>query len=228
MPVSTDPAAATTTLLFDLDGTITDSFDGIANSFRHALATIGHPEPDPTLVEGIAGPPMLDTLHTLGLDDDRAAAAMDAYRTRYTAIGWLENSVFPEMDAMLGDLASAGRRMAVATSKNQTTATRILEHFGLADHFTVIAGASDDGTRRTKGDVVAHALSGLGVAPTASADGGTPDVVIIGDRSHDIHGAGAFGIPAVLVGWGYALEGEGADARWQVSTVSELREVLGV
>ncbi|MBJ7289430.1 HAD-IA family hydrolase [Williamsia sp.] len=225
MPLTIDPAHPSTLLLFDLDGTITDSFDGIANSFRHALTVIGHPDPDPALVAGIAGPPMMDTLHALGLDDESADAAMSAYRTRYNDVGWLENSVFPEMAAVLADLQAAGRRMAITTSKNQGTAHRILTHFGLADHFEYIAGASDDGSRRTKSDVVAHALRELGVA---TSDDRTTDVVIIGDREHDIHGAGEFGIPAVLVGWGYALEGESDGAGWVVGTVEELREVLGV
>ncbi len=222
---ATDPADPSTLLLFDLDGTITDSFDGIANSFRHALNTIGHPDPDPVVVAGIAGPPMIDTLCRLGLDGTAVDAAMAAYRTRYNDDGWSENAVFPGMAAVLDDLRALGRRMAVTTSKNQGTARRILAHFGLDDHFEYIAGASEDGSRRTKRDVVAHALAELGVD---ASERPTDGVVIVGDRSHDIHGAGEFGIPAVLVGWGYALDGESDDARWVVGTVDELREVLGV
>jgi phosphoglycolate phosphatase-like HAD superfamily hydrolase len=225
VPASADPAASSTTVLFDLDGTITDSFDGIAASFRHALAHIGAPDPDAAVVAGIAGPPMQDTFRTLGLDDDAIAAAMGAYRARYTDVGWRENAVFPGMDALVRDLRASGRRMAVSTSKNENTARRILEHFGLADCFDVIAGASDDGTRRSKSDVVAHALTSLGI----EADGDeVTDVVIVGDRSHDVHGAGEFGIPAVFVEWGYSLPGEVDDAAWSVRTVDDLRAVLGL
>ncbi|GAA1892188.1 MAG: HAD hydrolase-like protein [Williamsia herbipolensis] len=224
MPAPADPAAPSTTVLFDLDGTITDSFDGIAASFRHALSEIGAPDPDAAVVEGIAGPPMVDTFRTLGLDDAAVDAAMAAYRERYTTVGWRENAVFPGMASLVRDLRASGRRMAVSTSKNETTARRILDHFGLADHFDVIAGASDDGTRRSKSDVVAHALAALGI----DTDEEVADVVIVGDRSHDVHGAGEFGIPAVFVEWGYSLPGEVDDAAWSVRTVDELRTVLGL
>lgn len=88
-----DPRDPATILLVDLDGTITDSFEGIANSFRHALAAVGAPEPAPEVVRGIAGPPMIDSLHALGLSPEVADDAMRAYRSRYTETGWLENSV---------------------------------------------------------------------------------------------------------------------------------------
>ncbi|MGZ8180311.1 HAD hydrolase-like protein [Williamsia sp. SKLECPSW1] len=226
MTAPADPAAPSTTVLFDLDGTITDSFDGIAASFRHALTTIGHPTPDASVVAGIAGPPMQDTFRTLGLDDAAIDAAMTAYRARYTDVGWQENAVFPGMADLVRDLRASGRRTAVSTSKNETTARRILDHFGLGDCFEFIAGASDDGTRRTKSDVVAHALAGLGI--DATHPDGVTDVVIVGDRSHDVHGAGEFGIPAVFVEWGYSLPGEVDDARWSVRTVDDLRTVLGL
>nr|WP_076480302.1 HAD hydrolase-like protein [Williamsia sterculiae] len=206
-------------LLFDLDGTITDSFTGIARSFRHALAEVGADEPDPEVVRGIAGPPMMDTLHALGLDGDTAEAAMTAYRTRYVNEGWLENAVYPGMAELLDDLSAAGRTIAVATSKNQVTARAILDHFGLSHHFAYIAGASDDSSRRHKSDVIAHALRCVPADPAHA--------VMIGDRSHDVGGAARFGIPTVLVDWGYALDGEADGARWVVGTVSDLRELLG-
>lgn len=220
-----DPADPSTVLLVDLDGTITDSFDGIANSFRHALAAVGAPEPDPALVAGIAGPPMIDTLVALGLDQPTADAAMAAYRERYTDVGWLENAVFDGMGELLADAVARGRTLAIATSKNQTTARAILEHFGLAQHFRVIAGASEDGTRRAKSDVIAHALDQLGVTDMGVT---SPPVVMIGDRAHDVEGAARFGIPAILVGWGYAQQGESETAAWTVDSVADLREVLGV
>lgn len=218
-----DPADPATVLLFDLDGTITDSFAGIENSFRHALATVGSPEPAPALVAGIAGPPMVDSLRGMGLADADVEAAMLAYRERYVTTGWLENSVFDGMPELLADLSAVGRPMAVATSKNQTTARRILEHFGLDGHFRYIAGASDDGSRRTKSDVIAHALESLDITDVANHR-----VVMVGDRSHDVHGSAEFGIPAVFVGWGYALGDEGSDAQWSVDSVAALRELIHV
>lgn len=227
-PTRPDPADPSTLLLVDLDGTITDSFDGIAKSFRHALDAVGAPTPHPDVVAGIAGPPMMDTLHAIGLDQPTADAAMRAYRARYTDVGWLENSVFDGMGEVLADLVAAGRTLAVATSKNQTTARAILEHFGLAGYFRVIAGASDDSSRRTKSDVIAHALDQLGVPVDAAGRVTSTPVVMIGDRAHDVEGAALFGIPAILVRWGYALNGEDDAAAWTVDSIADLREVLGV
>lgn len=221
------PHDVATTLLLDLDGTITDSFAGIANSFAHALAAVGLPPAAEEVVAGIAGPPMLDTLRTLGLDEPVAAAAMAAYRERYTSVGYLENAVFAGMAQLLADLSAAGRRMAVATSKNQATAVKILDHFGLAQHFELIAGASDDGARRHKSDVIAYALAGLGVTVDGTGAADAP-VVMIGDRFHDIEGAAGFGIATIQVGWGYALDGEAGAAAWGVRSVPELRTLLGV
>ncbi|MFT4043461.1 MAG: HAD hydrolase-like protein [Gordonia sp. (in: high G+C Gram-positive bacteria)] len=228
MTISADPSNPATIVLVDLDGTITDSFPGIVNSFRHALAQVGAPAADAGVEAGIAGPPLLDTLLGLGLDPATADAAMSAYRRRYTEVGWLENSVFDGMADLLGDLSRRGRTLAIATSKNERTARAIAEHFGVAGHFAVIAGASDDGSRRSKADVIARALAELGIA--TSTDTRHPDrpVVMIGDRSHDVEGALSFGIPTILVGWGYAQPGEGDGARWRVDSVSDLREVLGV
>ncbi|MBD0860008.1 HAD hydrolase-like protein [Gordonia sp. zg691] len=223
-----DPRHPETVLLVDLDGTVTDSFDGIANSFRHALAAVGAPEPDPDVVAGIVGPPMIDTLNALGLPPEAAEQAMRAYRERYTDIGWRENSVYDGMAAVLADLAASGRTVAIATSKNQTTARKILDHFGLTEHFRYIAGASDDGTRRHKSDVIAHAIAELGLPVDPDTGHVTVPVVMIGDRSHDVHGAAAFGISAILVRWGYSLDGEDRDAAWAVDSVAELRDVLGV
>ncbi|QHN18106.1 HAD-IA family hydrolase [Gordonia amarae] len=219
-----DPGAA---LLLDLDGTLTDSFAGIANSFAHALDVMGLPPAAPEVIAGVAGPPLLDTLHAMGLDEPTADATMTAYRARYSTVGYLENSVFAGIGPLLADLAAAGRRMAVATSKNQATAIRILEHFGLSEYFELIAGASDDGTRRSKADVIAYALAGLGVEVDATGTVSAP-VVMVGDRSHDIEGAAEFGIPTVHVEWGYALDGEAGAAAWIVRSVPELRTLLGV
>ncbi|MFW0791764.1 HAD hydrolase-like protein [Gordonia sp. CPCC 205333] len=220
-----DPTA---TLLFDLDGTVTDSVEGIVTSFRHALETVDVATIGGDLASTIVGPPLVDTFASLGLDQATTDRALAAYKDRYGRIGWRENAVFDGMAELLADLASSGRQMAIATSKNQVLAQRILEYFGLADNFVFIAGASDDGSRRAKADVVAHALTGVGLAPVEYEAGGTPNVVMIGDRIHDIEGAARYGIPAIAVSWGYAAENEVHDAAWTVDSVDTLREVLGV
>ena len=134
------------------------------------------------------------------------------------------NSLFDGIPALLADLRAAGVRLAVATSKAETTAKRILAHFGLDGYFEVIAGASSDGTRAAKADVVAHALAQLSPLPER--------VLMIGDRSHDVEGAGQHGINTVVVGWGYgSADFDGPDAPaplHRVDTIADLREVLGV
>jgi phosphoglycolate phosphatase-like HAD superfamily hydrolase len=210
-------------VLFDLDGTLTDSADGIVASFRHALDTVGAPVPDGDLAGRIVGPPMHHTLSEMGLGD-RVEAAITAYRADYTTRGWAMNSLFDGIPALLEDLRAAGVRLAVATSKAETTAHRILTHFGLDGYFEVIAGASSDGSRSAKADVVAHALAQLSPLPER--------VLMIGDRSHDVEGAGEHGIDTVVVGWGYGgTDFDGPDAPaplHRVSTIADLREVLGV
>jgi phosphoglycolate phosphatase-like HAD superfamily hydrolase len=210
-------------VIFDLDGTLTDSAEGIVSSFRHALDTVGATVPDGDLAEMIVGPPMAHTLREMGLGDD-ADVAIDAYRADYTTRGWAMNKLFDGIPALLAELRGAGVRLAVATSKAEPTARRILAHFGLAEHFEVIAGASPDGSRAAKAEVVAHALAQLGPLPER--------VLMVGDRSHDVEGAAEHGIDTVVVGWGYGatdFEGPGAVvAHGRVETVDDLREVLGV
>jgi len=212
-----------TLVIFDLDGTLTDSAEGIVASFRHALDAVGAPVPDGDLVSMIVGPPMPHTLSRLGLGD-RVDEAIAAYRADYTTRGWAMNRVFDGIPELLDDLRTAGVRLAVATSKAEPTAQRILEHFELHEHFEVIAGASPDGTRARKADVVARALELLGDVPER--------VLMIGDRAHDVEGAAEHGIDTVVVGWGYGREDfAGPDAARpaaHVATVDDLREVLGV
>lgn len=210
-------------MIFDLDGTLTDSAPGIVSSFRHALGEIGAVAPDGDLAGRIVGPPMHVTLQSMGLGD-RADEAITAYRADYTSRGWSMNSLFDGIPTLLADLQAAGVRLAVATSKAEPTATRILVHFGLDRYFEVIAGASPDGVRSSKAEVVAHALAQLQPLPER--------VLMVGDRLHDVEGAAAHGISTVVVEWGYGADDftnpDMAVPFSQVSTMTELREVLGV
>ncbi len=210
-------------VIFDLDGTLTDSAEGIVASFRHALGVIGADVPDGDLASMIVGPPMHHTLRDMGLGE-RADAAIAAYREDYLARGWAMNRPFDGIPALLADVRAAGIRLAVATSKAEPTAHRILSHFGLDEHFEVIAGASVDGLRATKAAVLKHALAALEPLPDR--------LLMIGDRSHDVEGAAEHGIDTVVVGWGYGgADFDGPDAvvpRARVATVHALREVLGV
>lgn len=209
-------------VIFDLDGTLTDSAEGIVASFRHALRAVGADVPDGDLASRIVGPPMHITLQQMGLGES-ADAAMAAYRADYTTRGWSMNRPFDGIPALLTDLRAAGVRLAVATSKAEPTAQRILAHFGLDSSFEVIAGATLDGTRSAKSDVVAHALDQLTPLPDR--------VVMIGDRSHDVEGAAAHGIGTIVVGWGYGghdFTDDDDSALAHVASVDDLRGVLGV
>ena len=211
-------------VIFDLDGTLTDSARGVVSSFRHALNEVGEPVPqDSDLAAMVVGPPMHQTLWGMGLGE-RTDAAIAAYRADYTTRGWILNEVFDEIPELLSDLRAAGVRLAVATSKAEPTARRILEHFGLDSHFEVIAGASLDGVRSTKSDVIAHALAQLQPMPQ--------HILMVGDRSHDVHGASHHGIATIVVDWGYGradFDDPATDRSLiHVHTVADLRGVLGV
>ncbi|CQD17567.1 HAD superfamily hydrolase [Mycobacterium europaeum] len=212
-------------VIFDLDGTLTDSAEGIVASFLHALDHVGVAVPDGDLVGRIVGPPMDDTFRSM-LGED-AEPAIAAFRAEYGSRGWAMNTLFEGIEPLLADLKAAGVRLAVATSKLEPTARRILAHFGLDQHFEVIAGASPDGSRKTKVEVLEHALDQLRPLPER--------VLMVGDRSHDVHGAAAHGIDTVVVGWGYGRDDfpDGATAAGptvvtHAATVDELRAVLGV
>ena len=209
-------------VIFDLDGTLTDSADGIVASFLHALSHVGAPVPEGDLAAQIVGPPMDQTFHAMELGEN-TAAAIAAFRAEYGARGWAINSLFDGILPLLSDLRAAGIRLAVATSKLEPTAQRILAHFGLDEHFEVIAGAAPDGSRHTKFEVLAHALDQLHPLPER--------VLMVGDRSHDVEGAAAHGIDTVVVGWGYGRDdfaGGSAPTATHVETVAELRRALGV
>ena len=209
-------------VIFDLDGTLTDSADGIVASFLHALDHIGAPVPEGDLAARIVGPPMDDTFRSMELGES-ADEAIAAFRAEYGARGWAMNTLFDGIEPLLADLRAAGVRLAVATSKLEPTARRILAHFGLERHFEVIAGASPDGSRKTKEEVLAHALEQLRPLPER--------VLMVGDRSHDVHGAAAHGIDTVVVGWGYGgadfAEGFHLTGVTHAATIDELRSALG-
>lgn len=135
---ASSPGESPQLVIFDLDGTLTDSARGIVSSFRHALNHIGAPVPEGDLATHIVGPPMHETLRAMGLGES-AEEAIVAYRADYSARGWAMNSLFDGIGPLLADLRTAGVRLAVATSKAEPTARRILRHFGIEQHFEVIA-----------------------------------------------------------------------------------------
>jgi phosphoglycolate phosphatase len=188
------------TLFFDLDGTLTDPKPGITGSIQYALAKLGREVPSQDDLAWCIGPPLRASFVTLLGGEEHADRGVELYRERFGDVGLFENSVYPEIEGVLGKLSQAGFRMFVATSKPHVFARRIVDHFGLAQHFQHVFGSELDGTRVHKADLIAYALQQTGADPSHS--------LMIGDRSHDVLGAKANGIDAIGVTYGYGSREE--------------------
>ncbi|MDR6672615.1 HAD-IA family hydrolase [Xanthomonas sp. 1678] len=199
-------------LFFDLDGTLVDSEIGIVGSIAHAFEQLRQPVPAPDALRAWIGPPLRDSFHEHFDDPALVEQALALYRQRYDERGWREHTVFPEIGAAVEALAAAGHRMAVVTSKNERFARRIVETLPFAVHFEEVVGASDDGQRRFKPDLIAEALRRLALQPA--------QCVMIGDRRMDIEGANHHSMRSIGVLWGFGDEAElrqaGASALAQV------------
>jgi phosphoglycolate phosphatase len=215
-------AGTWTCILFDLDGTITDSAPGITGTLVDTFVELGRPVPTPAELLAYVGPPLLDAFRALGgMTVDEAQAALVVYRRRYNAGGLFDSSVYPGVPEVLARIAEAGVPLSLATSKPESAARRILEHYGLSQYFTVICGASEDEVRSAKADVVEEALRRL---RELDVDLSAP--VMVGDREHDVHGAAAHGVPTIMVEWGYGSPAEAAGTVAVVSEADELATLL--
>lgn len=211
-----------TCVLFDLDGTLTDSAPGITGSLVRTFEELGLPVPTPAELVEYVGPPLLDSLEKFaGMTEAEARAALTVYRSHYAEHGAFDSAVFPGIRGLLQRLHAAGIPLALATSKPESQATRILEHFGLAEFFTVITGASEDESRSAKADVVEEALRRLTAAGVE-----LDHTVMVGDRQYDVEGAGAHGLPTILVEWGYGSPAEAAGAIAVVHSADQLSTLL--
>jgi phosphoglycolate phosphatase len=170
------------------------------------------------------GPPLLDSFREFaGLPEDEARAALAVYRERYRSVGVYDATLYPGVDAVLRELRAAGVPQSLATSKPESLARAILEHEGLLAELDVITGASEDERRSAKAEVVALAVQRL---RERGAEASAP--VLIGDRSHDIEGAGAHDVPTIFAAWGYGAPAESAGAVAIAHDPAELRELLGL
>jgi len=184
-------------ILFDLDGTLTDSKPGIVNSFNYALKSMGFEEQDAAALERFVGPPLKYSFKTIcGFDDKQIDQAIRLYREYYSVKGMFENSVYPGIPELLQRLKSSGKTLAVATSKIMTHARKILEYFKLADYFAVIAGSNPDDSRSTKEEVLRYCLDELHISQKEG-------VVLVGDTKYDVIGAREVGIDCICVLYGY-------------------------
>lgn len=181
-------------VLFDLDGTLTDSGEGIINCAVFAMERLGIPVPPREELGVFVGPPLWDTFRQFGVPTDRVDEAVEIFRSRYVPIGKFENTPYPGIREVLEVLRAQGRKLYVATSKPEVTAREILEHFNLSRYFTEICGASVDKTRSSKEDVIAYLLS---------LDACKEHSVMVGDTAFDVIGAAAHGIPTIGAAWGY-------------------------
>jgi phosphoglycolate phosphatase len=206
-------------VLFDLDGTLVDSTPGIWASVRVAAAELGLPEPTPGQLRSMVGPPLEDGFAgAFGLPPADVARAVAAYRAYYGAGALLDADVYPGVPELLAALRADGAVLAVATSKPEPFAVRVLAHVGLLPEFAGVHGATLDGAVRHKDQVVGAALA-------AHPDGERP--VLVGDRSHDVLGARAHGLPCIGAGWGPALPGELA-AAGAAAVAGSPAEVVGL
>ena len=181
-------------ILFDLDGTLTDSAEGILNCVALALEHFGLPVYDRETMIVFVGPPLGQTFPKFGVPEESVQTAIDIFRSRYTTVGKFENTPFPGIREMLATLRSQGHTLYIATSKPEQQAREILEHFDLAQYFDIIAGAATDKSRATKEEVIAYLKEQSG--PIGQA-------IMVGDTIFDVKGAVAHGIPAIGVSWGY-------------------------
>lgn len=209
------------TVLFDLDGTVTDPKVGITQAAACALRELGYGNIAPDTLTAFIGPPLHESFPALyGLNEEETDQAIRCFRAYYTDRGWAENIPYPGMAALLTALRQAGLRLAIATSKPEDTAVRILEHFGLAEQFDLICGAcAGDKASAGKASVVRDALHRLG---------DTGKTIMVGDRSYDVVGAHTVGLPAVgvLYGYGSRQELDDAGADFIAADLNELEAIL--
>lgn len=213
-----------TAILFDLDGTILDSAPGITSSLAYTYEAMGLPVPAPAKLLEWVGPPIMDSFRDLaGFDPETSLRALAIYREHYVQSGILDATVYPGVPEVLRAISAAGIPLSLATSKPESTATLMLRHVGLDGYFTELTGASEDETRSAKKDVVAEALRRL---RARGADLAHP--VLVGDRSHDVHGAAENDVPKIFVTWGYGAPEESAGTVAVVDTAAELASALGL
>lgn len=208
-------------VLFDFDGTLADTVDGICATARTVLRAHGVPEEELARVPQIIGPPFPQAFSLVfGLSEDEAARVTAEYRAIYQDLGIKGWPLYPGMRELLEDLRAAGRRLAVASSKREALVIKAVADNGVADLFDVVLGKKSD-DQVSKAETIARVIGELGLAPQ--------DAVMVGDRHHDVEAASACGVPCVGVTYGGTAEPgelEAAGACAVAPSVDELRRVL--
>ena len=210
------------TVLFDLDGTLTDPGIGITNSVAYALKKSGIEPPDRRELYPFIGPPLQDSFEMFyGFSKEDAKAAVGFYREYYREKGIYENRLYDGMDKLLAQLCDAGKTLLVATSKPQEFAVQILDYFHIRQYFAFIAGSEMDGSRVNKDEVILYALQEGNIADKSSA-------IMTGDREYDIRGAAAAGLDSigVLFGYGSREELETAGASYLAGQPADIGTIV--
>lgn len=213
-----------TVIFFDLDGTLTDPMIGITRSVQYALNAYGIEEKELKKLIPFIGPPLKESfIRFYHFSEEQAEEAIYKYREYFAQKGLFENRVYEGIPELLQKLKDAGKKLYVATSKPEEFARQILEHFGLEHYFDYIGGASMDEVRVRKGDVIAYTMEQAGIQ-----DMDREQIVMVGDREHDVFGAKEQGLDCVgvLFGYGSREELEKAGA-WKVAdSMEQLGEIL--
>lgn len=211
-------------ILFDLDGTLVDTGPGIIHSLEYAMSKLGIQVNDSTELHKFIGPPLSESFQQFyGFNQEQTELGIKCYREHYRAEGMYEVEFYPGMMELLEHLRESGKTLAVATSKPEEFANKILERIDFAKYFSFICGSTLDSQRTTKAEVIAYALQKCGVTDFGSA-------VIVGDRKYDVIGAKKVGIDSigVLFGYGNREELEKEGATWIAETVEEIYDILFV
>ena len=204
-------------ILFDLDGTLTDSGEGIMHCTELTLEHYGLPIPPRSEMRSMVGPPLRDSFLRFGIPFEELDNAVAFYRKHYLAVGQYENEPYSGIRQLLKKLTAEGNRLYLATSKPETMAADILQYFDLKQYFTIICGAVPGG-RNTKEEVIAHLLTRLDTRE---------NLVMVGDTIYDVKGAAFHQIPCIAVAWGYGeVENMKAAGAVIAKTAEELYELL--
>ena len=206
-------------IFFDLDGTLTDSGEGIINCVTLALKHFGLPIPSRESLGVFVGPPLEKTFVEFGIPEDKTDEAIAVFRSRYNTVGKFENTPYPGVHQLLQNLKDQGHRLFVATSKPEKTALEVLAKFQLTDYLEKICGATMDGSRVNKEDVITYLLAQVQ---------DVKNVIMVGDTRYDVLGAKHHGIDTIGVSWGYGsvAEMEQAGAIAIAHTMEQLQTLL--
>ena len=206
-------------ILFDLDGTLTDSGEGIMNCAKLALEHYGIHVEDEASLRVFVGPPLQKTFVEFGVPKDEVDNAIRIYRERYIPIGKFENTPYPGICQLLQKLRDQGYKLYVATSKPEETSLEILDHFDMTKYFDIVCGASFDVSRHSKDKVIEYLLERIGEKV---------DAIMVGDTAFDVLGAKVHGIPTIGVSWGYGKVSDmiEAGAAGIANSMDELYQLL--